>query len=152
MSEYTDDLIKQGMAGSMAFGIVFDPPWGPEHRCPGCQPRPLDASEAWGWDTWHAVEKKMAARGERSACPILRGETLPACIPHERPTLPDPRVKAAPVVAPVEPVAVEQEGPKVEPAPLIPAVAAPVEPRPVKRQTRKAKTPAPAPTGQTNLF
>jgi hypothetical protein len=151
MSEYTDDITRQGMAASVAFGCRFDPPWQP-HRCPGCKPRPDDASEARGWDTWHEVERKLTARGEPSACPIVRGEALPACIPHELPTLPDPRVKAAPVVVPVEPAAVAQEGPKAEPAPLASAVAAPVEPKPAKRQTRKAKTATPAPTGQGSLF
>jgi hypothetical protein len=156
MSEFTDDAIKQGMASAMVYGFVADPPWGPEHRCPGCQARPDDADEAKAWDTWRALDVKWQERGERSSCPTLRGETLPARIERVLPAMPDPRAWLAPttppVVAPVEPVAAEQEGPKDEPAPLVHAVAAPVDPKPVKSRARKARAPAPAPAGQTNLF
>lgn len=72
------DLIQaQGMAAGQIYDYVPDPPWGPPHRCPGCQPRPDKPAQAAKWDEWHACEKKLLALGESSSCPIVRGERLP---------------------------------------------------------------------------
>jgi hypothetical protein len=72
------DLIQaQGMAAGQIYGYVPDPPWGPPHQCPGCQPRPDKPAHAAKWDEWHVCEKKLRALGEASSCPIVRGERLP---------------------------------------------------------------------------
>lgn len=72
------DLIQaQGMAAGQIYGYVPDPPWGPPHQCPGCQPRPDKPALAAKWDEWHAYETKLRALGESPSCPIVRGERLP---------------------------------------------------------------------------
>lgn len=73
MSEYLDLLSRQGIACSMIFGFVPEPPWGPEHRCPGCQPRP-ETVESKFWDRWHEIDNSLKKLGESSSCPIMRGE------------------------------------------------------------------------------
>ena len=142
-SEFGDDMQLAGIASGMIFGYTFGPPHH-EHKCPGCQPRPEDVAYGEKWDRWHKINTKWLARGETSACPILRGETLPPVVAQVRPTLPHPSEAFAPwdkgrvvvVVEPATPV------PVVEPA----EVRAPVQ-----RTTRKARAPS-TPKGQSSLF
>lgn len=98
MSSYTDDMALQGNACGMIYGFVFDAPWGPEHKCPGCQPRPDDATNQRFWDRWHDIDKRYVSQGEKSACPILCGEVLP------RPHTQDERAARGYSVAPMRTV------------------------------------------------
>jgi hypothetical protein len=77
MSEYTDDMSRQNIAGGMLYGFTFEPPHGPPHRCPGCQPCPDEPQSKVYWQRWHDIDRKWIARGDKSACPIVRGETIP---------------------------------------------------------------------------
>jgi hypothetical protein len=145
MGEWYDDMSAQGIAGGLAMerGFRFGPPHHP-HECPGCSPRSDDPLRGEKWDKWHVIERKWLARGESSACPILRGETLPPVVAQARPTLPHPSEAFAPWDKGRTVVVVEATT-------LVP-VAAPAEARaPVQRTTRKAKVPS-APKGQSSLF
>ncbi len=77
MSEIVDLITAQGMCAGMIYDYVPDPPWGPPHRCPGCQPRPDDPALARLWEKWRALDDKLRKIGESSSCPIVRGEKMP---------------------------------------------------------------------------
>ena len=77
MSRWYDLVSAQGMVAGMVYDYVPDPPWGPPHRCPGCQPRPDDAALAKLWERWRALDDELRKIGESSSCPVVRGETLP---------------------------------------------------------------------------
>jgi hypothetical protein len=77
MSEIVDLVAGQGMCAGMIFDYVPDPPWGPPHRCPGCQPRPGEPTLAQVWDRWQALETKLRKLGESASCPLARGEVFP---------------------------------------------------------------------------
>jgi hypothetical protein len=102
MGEYSDDMAYQGLAAGMTYGFVFDPPHGPPHRCPGCQPRPKSAADAERWDRWHAIDAKWRPRGEPSACPVIRGEALPVPQKIEAPRPPAPIAVAEATTAPAQ--------------------------------------------------
>ncbi len=82
MSAFLDDIALQGIATGMIYGFVFDPPWGPSHKCPGCQVRPVDSENARFWDRWHYIDKKYP--GEASACPVIRGEKVTESYTNEQ--------------------------------------------------------------------
>lgn len=85
MSDYIDELARQGIACGMIYGFVFEPPHGPPHRCPGCQPCPDEPTKAAYWQRWHDIETRLVAKGDTSACPVRRGETVPhSCTNEER--------------------------------------------------------------------
>lgn len=144
VSEYLDDMCAQGMASGVAMGehgSRFEPPYY-EHRCPGCQPRPENSAQATAWDRWHAIQAKWTSKiNEPSACPIVRGETLPEVVPQIRPTLPHPDEifgKRAPVVEP-------------KAAPVTAPVVA-EEPQKKKAPVARAKQAKQAPKEQGSLF
>lgn len=77
MSKWYDLVSAQGMAAGMIYDYVPDPPWGPSHHCPGCQPRPDKPALAKLWERWRALDDDLRKIGESSSCPVVRGETLP---------------------------------------------------------------------------
>lgn len=83
MSDYTDELARQGIACGMIYGFVFEPPHGPPHRCPWCQPCPDEPTKAAYWQRWHDIETRLMAKGDTSACPVRRGETVPNSYTNE---------------------------------------------------------------------
>jgi hypothetical protein len=144
------DLIQaQGMAAGQIYGYVPDPPWGPPHQCPGCQPRPDKPALAAKWDEWQVYEKKLLALGESSSCPIVRGERLPEPYTNEervarggRPTDRLPKYEPAPFVATLT------EPPIVQPKDDRQAQDEPTRKAPAKRTPK----PKEAPKGQGSLW
>jgi hypothetical protein len=154
------DLIQaQGMAAGQIYGYVPDPPWGPPHQCPGCQPRPDKQASAVKWDEWHVCERKLCALGESSSCPIVRGERLPEPYTNEeriaRGGMPTGKLsqretpKELPIVeAPRVDVAPHNEAPLAQTT-----VETPVQDKPSRKApTRRAPKPKEAPKGQGSLW
>lgn len=77
MGEIVDLMQAQGMVAGQIYGYVPDPPWGPPHRCPGCQPCPDEPGLAALWNKWQALETKLRALGESPSCAIMRDEKFP---------------------------------------------------------------------------
>lgn len=77
MGEIVDLMSAQGMIAGQIYGYVPDPPWGPPHRCPGCQPCPDEPGLAALWNKWQSLETKLRALGESPSCAIMRGEKFP---------------------------------------------------------------------------
>jgi hypothetical protein len=146
MSEAVDLATAQGMIAGMIYDYVPDPPWGPPHRCPGCQPRPDEPRLAQIWDRWQALETKLRKIGESPSCPLARGEVFPepytnkerverGCVqtsrlPRYEPSIAVvevPTVEAAQVVDTVETPKQEPEKPKRK--------------APTKRAAKVPKTP-----------
>ena len=146
MSEAVDLFTAQGMAAGMIYDYVPDPPWGPPHRCPGCQPRPDDSALAKLWERWRALDDRLRKIGESSSCPIVRGETLPESYTNEerlaRGGVETNRLPkyVAPTIAPV--VSADVALLVVE-APIV-VTSGPVKAKrktPVKRAAKAPKTP-----------
>lgn len=154
------DLIQaQGMAAGQIYGYVPDPPWGPPHQCPGCQPRPDKPVLAAKWDEWHVCEKKLLALGESSSCPIVRGERLPEPYTNEeriaRSGMPTDRL---PKCAAVEP-AIVGESAHVDATPLDESTSTqaaedkPAQDEPTRKTpAKRAPKPKEAPKGQGSLW
>lgn len=165
MGEIVDLTQAQGMVAGQIYGYVPDPPWGPPHQCPGCQPRPDKPDLAQLWDRWQALEMKLRKLGESPSCPIARSETLPASYTNaERvarggiQTDRMPRYEPRPVVVIEPPAAAEL--PVLVPqgnAPVATEVASQApkeEPTKPQRKTPTKRTPKPqeTPKGQRILF
>lgn len=133
----------------MIYDYVPDPPWGPPHRCPGCQPRPNDPAFAKLWEKWRSFDDKLRKIGESSSCPIVRGEVFPEPYTNEerlaRGGIETDRLPkyVAPIVS-ADVVSLVIETP----------VAATPEPAKTKRKvSAKRATKAPkTPEGQGDLF
>lgn len=142
------DLIQaQGMAAGQIYGYVPDPPWGPPHQCPGCQPRPDKQAHAAKWDEWHVCEKKLIALGETSSCPVVRGDKMPEPYTNEERTARGgtPTQRMSPCV-PMQP-----EPPEMVPLDVAAAVAVDAEQAQQKPEAKPRKAPQ-APKGQGSLF
>jgi hypothetical protein len=150
------DLIQaQGMAAGQIYGYVPDPPWGPPHRCPGCQPRPDKPQLAAKWDEWHACEKKLLALGETSSCPIVRGEKMPdPYTDSERIARGGMPMQRMPLSSSAQPQAPKTSSPGIVLAVAVGAEQARQEStvKPGKVPTKRAAKAPQVPKGQGSLF
>jgi hypothetical protein len=154
MGAIVDMIQAQGMAAGQIYGYVPDPPWGPPHQCPGCQPRPDKPTHATKWNEWHACEKKLRVLGETSSCPIVRGERLPESYTNEE------RVARGGQITQRLTAPTQYESQRIAPLDIAPAVAVGTEPvstqepetKPRKVPAKRTQKPKEAPKGQGSLW
>lgn len=161
MGEIVDLAQAQGMVAGQIYGYVPDPPWGPPHECPGCQPRPDKPDLAILWDRWQVLEAKLRKLGESPSCPIVRGEKLPepytnaervarGGIQTDRLPRYVPTVEAPIAVEPSAPEPPVNVAPSVEPTLIAAAKEGPA--KATRRPTKRAPKTTMAPEEQGKLF